>query len=755
MPSIADGAAALGALMNRSFGLAAVVISQLLVGVVGACGSSPSVVSKGATGSDALGDAGNEALGGSAGDDGSTSMGDALNVGADNGVGDASVPVGVTELKLEVSIDKDLVLVTGTPIDVAAHAQYEDGSLPKSVVWSVDDTRIGSISQDGVFEANGYSAGAVTITAQAGSESASVPFAVAVKLSQNPDNISAADQAQLVLGGTGGGKGIGPDAAFRFLYPYDNTVFPRGLSAPALQFGGAAASSVYLKITTTNFSYAGFSAAGTPTRITLPDSVWKGLTDSAGGSDAVKVQVSELVSGVVTGPIEEQWSIAQGSLKGVVYYNTYRSLLAGSDGAVMRIRPGGTAEVLQKGCTVCHSVSAQGNVLVAGVDWDQQTPVDSEALTLAADGSTKPLRIVSEGRLFALGALTPDGKRLLSNGAATTGPLPRGFGGPFASQLVDVKTGTTIAAPSFTDKVTYALTPIFSPDGAHVAFNNRDVSAGHTLSMMDYDGSTTPPTFSKLRDVFVSPSKVVAWPSFLPDGNAILFHEGDAFDTSLYQGGPLYADLRLVGTDASPPKQLAQLNGYDANGVSYLPYGDAEEGHLDYEPSVLPVPVGGYYWVLFTSRRTYGNTISPDGTVARGNDKWGKPQGDEVESPSPRKKIWLAPIDVNYNGKVDPSHPAIYLPGQELESGNMRAFAALEPCRANGGSCESAAECCNGFCRQTGNDATGPILECVPPPENACSNEDEACGVADDCCDKLDLCINKRCATPTPDAPPK
>jgi len=29
------------------------------------------------------------------------------------------------------------------------------------------------------------------------------------------------------------------------------------------------------------------------------------------------------------------------------------------------------------------------------------------------------------------------------------------------------------------------------------------------------------------------------------------------------------------------------------DGATYLPYGDAEEGHLDYEPSVLPGPVGG------------------------------------------------------------------------------------------------------------------------------------------------------------------
>ncbi len=737
--------------MHRSFLLPTLACSALLSGLLGACGSSPQISNTGTP--NAPGDAG-DSDGGSSGADPNGGKGNDLAVDPNTGNGGSNVPItGVTELKLEVSVDQDTILATGTPVDVAAHAKYEDDSLPKSVTWSVDDTRLGSINQDGVFEANGVSAGTVTISAQAGSQVATTYIVIAVKMSQNTGNVSGADQAKLVAGGSGGPKGVGPDA-FRFLYPYDNSVFPRGLLAPSLQFGGAVASATYIKISTTNFSYSAFAAAPTPTRVTLPEDVWRGLTESAGGSDAVKVQVSELVDGVVTGPIEEQWSIAQGSLKGVIYYNTYRSLLAGSDGAVMRIRPGKTAEVLQKGCTVCHNVSSHGNVLVAGVDWDQSNPIDSEALSLLADGTTKPLRIVPEGRLFALGALTPDGKRVLSMGAPSTGPLPRGFNGPYASQLVDTKTGTTIAAPSFTDKVTYAVTPNFSPDGAHLAFNNRDVSAGHTLSVMDYDGSATPPAFSNLRDVLTSPSKVVAWPSFLPDGNAVLFHEGDAFDTSVFQGGALYADVHMVGTDASAAKPLNTLNGYDANGASYLPYGDAEEGHLDYEPSVLPVPVGGYYWVLFTSRRAYGNTIAPDGTVPRGNDKWGKPQGDEVESPSPRKKIWLAPIDLNYKGELDPSHPAIYLPGQELESGNMRAFAALEPCRADGGSCESASECCNGFCRQTGHDDTGPILQCVPPPANACSNEEEACATATDCCDKTNLCINRRCASPTPEEPP-
>ena len=459
--------------------------------------------------------------------------------------------------------------------------------------------------------------------------------------------------------------------------------------------------------------------------------------------------------GVVTGPLEQQWSIAQGSLKGAIYYNTYRSALAPT-GGVMRIRPGQNAEVLQKGCTVCHSVSSKGNVLVTGVNWDggDKNPIDSEAFDLRADGSTKLRRVVNDGRAFAFGALTPDGTRLLANGIPTTGPVPRGLTGPFASQFFDTKSGKAIAVPTFSDQVTYALTPTFSPDGAHLSFNNRDLSDGHTLSVMDYDSSSSPPTFSNLRTVLENPNKVVAWPSFLPDSSAIVFHEGDSFDTAKYQGGALYADLRLVGLDGSPAKALARLNGYDATGNSYLPYGDAEEGHLDYEPSVLPVPVGGYYWVLFTSRRAYGNTIAPGGSVARGDDKWGIPQGDEPETPSPRKKLWLAPIDLDHQGKLDPSHPAIYLPGQELESGNMRGFAALEPCRSNGGSCESAAECCTGFCRQTGRDESGPVLQCVPPPSNACSQEDETCAVAADCCNTRELCINKRCASPTPEQPP-
>jgi hypothetical protein len=167
---------------------------------------------------------------------------------------------------------------------------------------------------------------------------------------------------------------------------------------------------------------------------------------------------------------------------------------------------------------------------------------------------------------------------------------------------------------------------------------------------------------------------------------------------------------------------------------------------MNYEPNVLPVAVGGYYWVIFDSRRAYGNTIAPGGMLEDMQDPWGSDS-----KPSLRKKLWIAAIDVDHMGEPDPSHPAFYLPGQELEGGNMRAFAAMAPCQPDGGACESGSDCCGGFCRQTSAGADGqPMLVCVPPPMNTCSQTDEACVTSDNCCNPKELCINARCTLRSP-----
>ena len=721
----------------------ALLLSSVAAALAGACGGNPEQASGPAP--DGGGGESLSPLGGAA----STSeAGDGFGLD----LGGAQTPAGgaATQLELGVTAETDRLEVTGEPATVQLSARYDDGSAPNKVVWNVDDAGFGSVNDAGEFRSNGFVAGDVVVSATVGSQTASVTIHVSVVINSDPDQLDATLKDDLVSGGQGGASDIGPDPDFRWLYPYDKTVFPRGLAAPLVQLGGAEAEATYVKLTSGDFSYEAFAAASGPTRVTLPEDVWRGVTLSTAAGAPVELSVTKLSAGEITGPVTEHLLIAPGSLKGFVYYNTYRSKLAGNSGAVMRIKPGETATVLQSGCTVCHAVSAHGNVMVAGVQWDTKNPTVSRAFDLPSNGGIQLRNQQDEGRVYAFGGLTPDGSLMLTSGVPASGAKMRGMSGELFSRLLETASGVTVAAPSFDVKV--AMTPNFAPDGSRVAFSNHDASAaGHVLSVQSFDGAQSPPEFGAVSDVVTDAEHVLAWPSFLPDASGLLFHAGDSFDTAKPGGGALYADVRFVDVDSKDVSTLSSLNGYDEQGELYLPGGVSQDEHLNYEPSVLPVPVGGYYWVLFTSRRTYGNTIAPGGTVARGDDIWGIPQPNETESPSPRKKIWVAAIDIEHQGVVDPSHPAFYLPGQELESGNMRAFAALEPCKKKGKACESAAECCDGFCRETSRDADGvPTLSCTPPPDNACSNIDEPCKKASECCSSKSLCINDRCATPPP-----
>ena len=157
---------------------------------------------------------------------------------------------------------------------------------------------------------------------------------------------------------------------------------------------------------------------------------------------------------------------------------------------------------------------------------------------------------------------------------------------------------------------------------------------------------------------------------------------------------------------------------------------------------MLAEAVGGYFWAIFTSHRSYGSTLaSKANSAGLGFSNCVSPQGDEADG-----KLWMAAIDIGGAPGNDPSHPAFYLDGQELQADNLRGYWVLPACQAMGTGCESGDQCCTGFCR-AGADGGAP--SCVPQPKG-CANEFESCTTASNCCASTDQCINGRCATPAP-----
>jgi hypothetical protein len=154
---------------------------------------------------------------------------------------------------------------------------------------------------------------------------------------------------------------------------------------------------------------------------------------------------------------------------------------------------------------------------------------------------------------------------------------------------------------------------------------------------------------------------------------------------------------------------------------------------------MLAEAVGGYFWAIFTSHRSYGSLMaSKQSSMGIQFGSCYNVNGDEADG-----KLWVAAIDIGAKPGTDPSHPAFYLDGQELQADNLRGYWVLPACLDVGKGCSSGDQCCSGFCR--GEKGNMPV--CVTKP-TGCSMEFESCTSSSDCCTSGDLCINGRCAMP-------
>ncbi len=441
-------------------------------------------------------------------------------------------------------------------------------------------------------------------------------------------------------------------------------------------------------------------------------------------------------------------------------------------------------------CLSCHSVSANGSTLGASTHiylppWSYTA--QSYAL---GDAANPPQRADIKDATF--GALTPDGSAILRMGNPDCTQGANGFPrsknnfplllGPMEATLIDTSTGNPIATTGLS-RERYMWMPQFSPDGRQVVFNNAkpDGSGGtdrRELAVMDYDPSTH--AFSNLRPLvtredlaaknIVNPSLdyrpnllleaeaatigglfavpgadgcvnavpagvgeipggtcagpcYPAWPFFTPDGRGVIFAMISEPDFTVAFPGrdrAAQSELWYVSLD---DRRLIRLD----NANKGLKAGDSL---ANYYPTVLPVQVGGYFWVFWTATRDFGHRSLGAPIDAFINDAFGTTSAAEAF----RKRIWVSAIRASGQGELggsistDPSAPGFYLEGQS-QTGNTRAFAALSPCRAVGNECTSGLDCCTGYCSVKPGETRG---SCVP--EVQCAKTNEKCSVNADCC---------------------
>jgi hypothetical protein len=487
--------------------------------------------------------------------------------------------------------------------------------------------------------------------------------------------------------------------------------------------------------------------------------------------------------------------------------------------ATLRIRPGAnvptvaagsTSAANGPGCRVCHSAAALGGALVTNryepndyvsnvFDMTPATPVE----TLIPDVGGN----ANDGR-YAWGAVYPDGSFLFSNSGvprSSSTPAPGGLqggdnGGPPQSKLYSLASGTlgtTIASSGIPSSLRAAM-PVFSPDGKHIAFNHYGAAVAGTsgdkrsLAMMDFDAATR--TFSNFRRIVNQPSTTCnptfhpsdpctnVWPTFLPSSDGVVF-EKEIFNNGRVSGANhsdfggtrsgcdgsgacaddgTKAELWWTSTGATPTAaRLDRANGRDVLGGLAIPTGgnghtSTVEGFLDYEPTVNPQPVGGYIWVMFTSRRLYGN-------IATMNPWWSDPRYKPIggDNGPTTKKLWVAAIKASPTPGQDPSYPAFYLPGQEYLAGNSKGFWVLDACKAASATrtaaneCDSNLDCCGApqtaICSLQTPVANPPKRHCVPVGAAACVADGGTCTLDSECCN---FAAGARCASGVCQTPP-
>jgi hypothetical protein len=400
--------------------------------------------------------------------------------------------IAVNPPTLAVTVTSFSPLAT-TPANAMFTASYVPAACFRGLAnasWSVDHKDLAAISNGDLTLVSAV-AGPINVSAYSEGFQASAVVNVVTQVTDSSAVTTAvANQFN--------GPSTTPDS-IKWLYPYAATIFPRSIAAPVVQYDnlGTAASAVKVTIQypatgTPIFTVAKIVPEPATPQVALDQTGWGFLDQTAAGNDAL-ISIQRIVGGVLRVPVTETIHFATAALRGNIFYTEYDN--DAWTATVKSANPGGTtpAKVALDGagCNPCHSVSANGTMLVSS-NWGNN---DTSIARVNGDGTltgignmwNEPSPPAQDSRGFAYSAISPDGQYSLqganwwgntlepgSSNTAASAPHGNGSGlsGAYYSNLtqtapaayspidstIDFTFGNASPAPGITAGSSYSVT---------------------------------------------------------------------------------------------------------------------------------------------------------------------------------------------------------------------------------------------------------------------------------------------------------